>query len=330
MATGKASDFTLYDEQYYGGMVEVVTQAVNVFGAQSRGAIQIVPERKKGQYEKETFLKEVSSLISRRDITSVDAATDLKMQTGEFVRVKVDRKVGPVGQTLDAWRKLGKDEKEFSLKLGYQVGKAKLKDYVNTSLTALDAALSGQANLCYDASSNTENTQLIHKHMIHGLQLFGDAADDIVCWVMHSSPYFDLLANSLDSGSLVESIAGLVVRKATVGTLNRPVVLTDSSGLYSGTGSSQTFSILGLTANALSIVESEEELIAFELVTGLENLVYRLQGEYAFNLGIRGFQWDVSNGGATPTDATLGTSSNWDKVASDDKNLAGVRITVTT
>ncbi|MGH9339528.1 MAG: major capsid protein, partial [Acidobacteriota bacterium] len=56
------------------------------------------------------------------------------------------------------------------------------------------------------------------------------------------------------------------------------------------------------------------------------NLVMRIQGEYAYNLRLRGFAWDVTNGGANPTDSALGTSTNWDKAATADKSLAGIRI----
>jgi hypothetical protein len=52
----------------------------------------------------------------------------------------------------------------------------------------------------------------------------------------------------------------------------------------------------------------------------------RLQGEFAFNVGLKGFQWDVTNGGANPTDSALGTGSNWDLIAADIKDTSGIII----
>ena len=52
----------------------------------------------------------------------------------------------------------------------------------------------------------------------------------------------------------------------------------------------------------------------------------RLQGEYAYNVGVKGTAWDVANGGVNPDDATLGTGTNWDSVMDDVKDLAGVHI----
>jgi hypothetical protein len=53
-------------------------------------------------------------------------------------------------------------------------------------------------------------------------------------------------------------------------------------------------------------------------------LVVRVQAEYAYSLGIKGFKYDVANGGANPDATAVGTASNWDKVATDKKDLAGV------
>ena len=61
-------------------------------------------------------------------------------------------------------------------------------------------------------------------------------------------------------------------------------------------------------------------------VTGLENLVVRLQGEFAYNLGVKGFKWDTANGGANPSDAAVGTGTNWDAAVSSYKDYAGIVI----
>jgi hypothetical protein len=76
------------------------------------------------------------------------------------------------------------------------------------------------------------------------------------------------------------------------------------------------------------VKESEEETITSQMVTGLEQLVMLIQGEYAFNVGCKGFKWDVTLRAAKPTDAALGSTTDWDKAMAEDKNLAGVRIVV--
>ena len=83
---------------------------------------------------------------------------------------------------------------------------------------------------------------------------------------------------------------------------------------------------LGLVENATVIEESEEPTVHTDVVSGKDNLVLRLQSEYAYNLGVKGTAWDVANGGVNPDDTALGMASNWDSVMDDVKDLAGVRI----
>jgi hypothetical protein len=55
-------------------------------------------------------------------------------------------------------------------------------------------------------------------------------------------------------------------------------------------------------------------------------LARRWQSEYGYNVECKGFKWDIANGGINPSNATLGTTTNWDQVAYDDKLTAGVRL----
>lgn len=323
-AIGKASDFQIYDEQFFGGMIEVIEQNADAFNAQSNGALMIVPERVLGNYEKESFFKLVSGLVSRRDTTSVAAATDLALTQGEHVSVKLNRKIGPVAQTLDAFRKIGMDSETASFVIGQQIGQAVAVNYITMMLEALNAAITNVAALNYDATGQSTPT-LTHTHLVSGLALFGDNASKVVCWAMHSKPWFDLMKQSL--ADKIFEVAGVTIYSGTVATFGRPVIVTDSDALHDPNGSAtDTYNILGLVPGAGVIKESEERNIVSDIVTGLENLVIRLQGEYAFNLGLKGYAWDVTNGGANPSDAAIATGTNWDKVATDNKSTAGFRI----
>lgn len=247
------------------------------------------------------------------------------MDSDEYIGVKLNRKIGPVANTLDRWRKIAEDPETMSLLLGEQSGKAQAADYLNSGLIACDAALSLQNALNYDETGSSTKTMQATT-LVNGLSKMGDNAGQIVCWVMHSKPFFNLVGDGI-SNYKVDRVAGaLIVQGETVPmSLGRPIVVTDSSALVEAS-SPTTYVSLGLVADGIMVNQSEEEEIESDLVTGLENLVMRIQGEYAFNLRLKGFKWDTTNGGANPTDTALGTYSNWDKVATDKKSLPGVRI----
>ena len=127
MAIGTHDDFKIYHDEFYAGMFEAIDRNVNAFNAASNGCIRLVQAESRGDFQKESFIKDISTLITRRDITAVTAATDLAMTQDEEVRVKINRKIGPVANTLDSWRKISRDQREMSLILGGMVGEPKCR-----------------------------------------------------------------------------------------------------------------------------------------------------------------------------------------------------------
>jgi len=57
-----------------------------------------------------------------------------------------------------------------------------------------------------------------------------------------------------------------------------------------------------------------------------ENLVVSMQGEHSYNVKVKGFAWDIPNAGVNPDTATISTGSNWDRTATDSKDLAAVAL----
>lgn len=328
MAIGKHTDFKIYEPEFYGGMYEAISQNVNGFNGASQGAIQLIAQAQKGHFEKDSFFKTIANLITRRDIDAVTGVTDLAMPQEENIAVKVNRKIGPLAHTLDSWRKLGTDAREMSFVFGKAVGDEQTKDYINTAILSVEAAIGAVAALNVDKTAASPTT-LTHSYLVDGLATFGDASNNIVAWVMHSKTYFDLVKQAISDK--VFEVAGATIYGASPGTFNRPVVVIDAPALNNDVTSLSTdndYSVLGLVNGAVQIKETEGREIVSEVVTGLENLVMRVQGEYAFNVRVKGCKWDVTNGGKNPTDAALGTGSNWDKNVTSNKAFAGFRIKV--
>lgn len=328
MAIAKGSDFTIYSEEFNSAVTETLVQNTEVFNAASGGSIVLRAQAHRGNYLRESLFATIAGLVSRRDLTSVAAVTDLGLTSPEKVSVKINRKVGPAATTLDAWRKILLDlgdnpetqNSTFSYLLGQQAAKAISVDYVNTALLAASVALTGQSSVVYDISSLSPAT-ISHTYLATLLSKMGDAANRIVCFVMHSSIYWQLVKQSI-TDQVVE-VAGVVIQTGTPATFNRPVIVTDSAGLIDQASPTRYYT-LGLTAGAVEVLESEGRQMFADLVTGLEQVVIRLQGEHAFTVGLKGFTWDVSTGGANPLDAAIGTAANWDLIATDLKDGPGV------
>ncbi|MDR2893578.1 MAG: major capsid protein [Deltaproteobacteria bacterium] len=326
MTIGTKDNFRIYEEQYYGGLYEAVAQNINVFNAASAGAIVLSARDVPGDFSRESFIRDLE-LVTRRDPAATSAVADAPIVQDEFISVKLSRRLGPVAQTLDAWKKINQDPQIMSYMLGQMAGQRKVRDYVNTAVLGCVTAIGGVAamNPAVSPDSSAPAT-LTHAGLITAMSAFGDQSASVAAFVTHSKAYFDLLKDTV-AEKIVE-VAGAVIYSGNVSTFNRPTIVTDSPALVADNEGTPNYRVLALTGGAVRVEEnSDSETVAFELITGLENLVYRYQGEYAYNLGLKGFAWNTT-AGANPTDTAIGKAANWKKVASSDKALAGSMIVV--
>lgn len=328
MAISLNSDFKVYEEQFQGGFIETIMQNVDAFNAASQGALVLRTRELLGNYEKEAFFDEiVAAAITRRDLTSTSAATATKLTQDEFIGVKLNRRNGPFEVTLDSFRKIGGGTAEeisqrFSRVIGVQTARALPQEILARALAAIEAKLDATTALEEDDTAGTITTE----GLADAMSRFGDAAGDIVLMVMHSKVYWNLVKDQITDA--VYRANGVMVMNGVPATLGKPVLVTDSTSLVETNGVStgiDAYSTLLLPAAAAVIDMSEAPIAALEgPLTGNENLYYRWQAEYAYNLRLRGCQWDVTNGGANPTNSAVATATNWDTVVASNKLLPGV------
>lgn len=321
---GRLPEGIIYPELVHGGMVETLVQNTDAFNAASLNTIRLVTQRRRGDFHQESFFKNVSSLINRRDVNvspANPAVTSSPVPISENISVKLNRRVGPVDQTYDSFRKLGDsaDLEVLSFLLGEQIAKAMQVEMLDSGLRSIVASIIANATLI-----ESSGTTLSTAKLVSGLALFGDAANRVSMWVMHSKPFYELIQSQITAN--IDGISNFNIAQASPVTLNRPVLVTDSAALIDTSVSPQTYITLGLVDSAVVMEDSEEELMYTDVITGKENIVARLQGEYAYNVGCKGSAWDVTNGGVNPNDAALGTSTNWDIIMDDVKDLGGFAI----
>ena len=323
MTAGLASDFKVYQEYFNGRVNELLAQNGDIFNAASNGAITLTTKSHKGDYDYESLFSNVSGLAARRDTTSVSTVTDTKLSQDEHVNVKLNRKLIPVAQSRDAFRKIfgSFDSTEFTDILATQAANAMQIEMADSALLAVRAALKQQTASYYTESSLGS---ISSQTLVNSLKKMGDRADRVVCWVMHSKVYYDLVLNQISSA--ITPLSNFNIATGTPVTLNRPVIITDSASLKTQLNSPDVddYFTLGLVKNAVTVENSEEQEIVVQDVTGLENLMVRFQGEYAYNLGVKGFKWDVTSSGANPTTTNVALGTNWDTHFSDVKDRAGV------
>ena len=330
MAITMPADMKVYDPRTRGGFTERLLQNLAVFNEVSRGSLRLTSNRQIGNFSYESLFKMAGGLIQRRDETAQDAVAAKKLSQDEIVKVKVNRRIGPLEWTDASFKKAGYDEGTFRFVAGQEAADAAVQDQIHTALTALSAALLNNAAVKHEVkNSSSAFIKPSATDLVDGLTKFGDQSQQIVTWVMHSKTFFDLVKDQI--AMKLTGVTNLMLADPTPLTLNRPVLVTDDPALIVndtvGSGApTYRYLTLGLTQDAFLCEDSEEETIIFDRISGYENLATRMQGEYAYTVSMKAHKWDVANGGANPSASAIGLGTNWDRVLSDAKAQPGVII----
>lgn len=328
MATSIYTDFQIREAEFNAGFMEMVNQNTNAFNAASNNALRLSAADLMGHYAKTRFWDRTSSLITRQDLTTTAAGTATKATTSEHISVKLHRRYQHEA-ALPALKLAGFDASDFSFMLGQEVGEEAVLGYLNAAVKSVAGALSGQTaapDLVEDYSATGD---LDFTALRQGMALMGDSFGKIAAFVMHSKAFFDLVGDGI-SNYKIETIAGQLIARGVESpiTFGKPVVITDDASLVIS-GAPDNYVTLALVEGAVDVTAESTPTTVSEVVTGLEQLVFRTQGEYTFNVGLRGYQWDTTNGGINPADATIATATNWDAVVSNANGFPGVYIQTT-
>jgi len=311
------SDLAVFSEYTYDAMTEVIAQQIELFNTASRNTMVLSTQAHQGDYSDRAFWKKVSGLVRRRNAYGSGTVTAKNMEHLTDTMVKVAGGTPPINLDPGQFRWIQVNPEEAGAALGQQLAQDMLADMLNTGVITTYAALSQVAGVVYD---HTSTGTLTSRALNTGAGKFGDRQSEIVAWVVHSKPITDFYDNALANAE----------RLFTYGTVNvvsdafgRVFVVTDSPGLITA-GSPDVYHNLGLVPGAVMVDQNDDFDDNYETSNGDENIQRTYQAEWSYNLGIKGFAWDETNGGKSPTDAALATATNWDQYATSIKDLAGV------
>ena len=315
------SDLAVYSEYAYSSMTEVLRQKIDLFNAATGGAIQLRAAAHQGDYSDVAFFAKISGLVRRRNAYGSGAVASKTLAQLVDTMVKVAAGTAPVSLDPSQFKWIQMNPETAGAALGQQLAKDAVADMLNTSIMSAKAALSGVAAVNYDGTSDTPDT--LNLVMLNkGAAKFGDMSSEIRAWVMHSTPFTDLTNTNLANSSQLFNYGTVNVLGDHVG---RRFIVTDCSSLFTA-GSPNLAYVLGLVPGAIVVEQNNDFTDNYETTNGDENILRTYQAEWSYNLGVKGFAWDKAHGGKSPNDAALATQTNWDKIVTSHKDLAGVMI----
>lgn len=311
------SQMQVFNKYVTPAVIETLGQMVNKFNAASRGSIVLTTAGFDGDFLQESFWQSIHSSQRRVDRYAAQAsasATDLTQLKNSSV--KVAGGFGPIRFEPAQMTWLEKPTAEGIEVISRNLAEALLKDQLNSAIAALRAAIANQASATFDYSATGGQSYSV---VNNAHAKFGDSSASIVANVMTGTVYHKLIGlNIANAGSLFQ--AGNV---QVVDILGKAVIVTDAPALYVA-GTPNKTHVLGLVAGAATVFDGGDLITNIQTNNGQTRIETTMQADYSFGLGLKGYTWDETNGGKSPTDAELATGSNWDKTATDIKHTAGV------
>jgi hypothetical protein len=311
---------TKFNRFVYLAKTEVEKQQVDIFNTATRGGMVLTAGgTNQGDYDDKITYAKISGVVRRRNAagSGTVVAKDLTQLTA--TSVKVASAAGPFNIDPGLWSWIQRSPEEAGAMIGQQMAVGSLQDKVTAAIKSYCAATLIQTAVVYDYSA-TGTVGL--NQLVTAAGKFGDRASDIICWVMHSKVYTDILGGAVTNSNTLFNFGNINVVQDGFG---RPMIVTDATDLVYTDGGTR-YRTIGLVAGGIVCEENNDYIENVETANGDENILRTFQAEWSFNLGLKGYAWDKSNGGASPTDAALATGTNWDKIATDNKDLAGVLI----
>lgn len=314
------SQMEVFNKYYMPATIETLSQMVDKFNEASGGAIILTGEGFEGDFRMESFFKNLASArrrVNRYGTNDPVSPTDLSQD--KYVDVKVAGGYGPVRYEPSQMTWLMKPTAEGVEVASRGFAEILLQDQLNTAIAALVAAIGNQGTAAVVDVSATKQVDYLAVNESHAL--LGDHSGQIVAQVMDGTQYHNFIAQNLaNQASLFQ--AGNV---RVVDILGRLSIVTDAPALFVAAAGDDPAkrNVLSLTS-AAAVVRDPRNLVANVSTTnGKERIETTLQIDYDFSVGLKGYAWDIANGGKSPTDAALATGSNWDLVADSIKHSAG-------
>jgi hypothetical protein len=318
------SDMKVFNQYVREATIETVAQMIAQFNEASAGGIQLSTQGFDGDFLMRSAFASLHAAQRRVDRYATNtSASSTALAQNQFNTVKVAGGFGPILFEPSQLTWVG-DNPELAIELiSRNMGEALIQDMLNSGLAAAVAAMENLGStVVYDTGTGRG---IIYRDINSAHAKFGDASQMLVCDVMDGTTYHGLIDLNLTNTEELFQAGNVTV----VSILGKRIVVTDSPALRETPATSTNdVKVVSLAAGGIVVNDTADLITNIETSNGSQRITTTFQADYTFGLGLKGYSWDMTAGGKSPTDAELATGSNWVKTATSVKHTAGV-LTVT-
>jgi len=314
------SNMEVYNEQIRLRTIELIGQDLQKFNAASGNTIILSSEGFMGDFSRESFATTLAGAQRRVNRYGANsAATATAYGEDEMVGVKVAGGFGPVLLEPSQLTYLQSNPAEAINNIAQGFADALLADQLNTGVGCAVAAIENQASLVNDVSAGTSGAGALTQVALNGSHAkFGDMSQLLRADVMSGAAYHKLLEKGLQNGEQLFESTNVTVQSI----LGKIFVVSDIPALLEA-GSPNKTKVLSLVDRGIIIDNTSDIITNMDTTNGKNRIETTWQADYTFGAKLKGYAWDVTNGGKSPDDTALFTGSNWDMVMASAKHTAG-------
>lgn len=311
------TDMKVFNAYVREAAIETLAQMVDKFNGASAGAIQLSTQGFDGDYMMRSSFSSLHSAQRRVDRYATNtAASSTALAQIQHNTVKIAGGFGPIVWEPAQLKWVGDNPAAAVEVISRNMAEAIMKDMLNTAIAAAVAAIENVGSTAY---FDTGTGPITYNDINSAHAKFGDMSQLLVCDIMDGTAYHALVGANLTNTPQLFQAGNVTI----VEILGKRVVVTDAPALReTGTGADQK--VLSLVSGGVIVHDAGDLITNIETNNGSQRIQTTMQADYTFGLGLKGYAWDVTNGGKSPTDAELATGSNWDKIATSLKHTAGV------
>lgn len=271
--------------------------------------------------------KQIDSLVTKRDLTSANDVTPLKVSTRDDRGVRISAKIGPVSFTKSAaWLsglRGGELERFFATEAMNRMN-LYIRNYI---LGAAVAAITNMASSLHTKNvwAAASRTNLSTGLLAQIRALLADKAGEIgagsgAAWVFRSESFYsDLIQFQLGQG--VQGIADRASRGENPHTLGLDFAIADDAALTTADAGFDKYISLLMGKGCMELDIIALEFTPLWMNPKAENVEFVMRGDVDFELRIPGFQWDTTSAGTNPDLTAASLSTNWDGTYSDHREI---------
>ncbi len=312
------TDMKVFNQTVREATIETLAQMVDKFNAASRGAIQLSTEGFGGDFLMKSMFSSLHAAQRRVDRYATNtSASSTNLAQIQHNTAKVAGGFGPVAWEPAQLTWVGDNPALAVAVISQNMAEAILKDMLNSGIASAIAAMENLGStVVNDIATGREIT---YGDINNAHAKFGDSSHLLVADVMDGTTYHSLIGQNLTNGNELFQAGNVTV----VDILGKAVVVTDAPALRETPATSTNdIKVLSLAAGGIVVHDANDLITNIETSNGSQRIKTTFQADYTFGLGLKGYAWNTAV--SSPTDAELGTGSNWTKIATSVKHTAGV------